>query len=232
MRLIATMVARDEADRYLDPVLDRLKQQVDVICFTDDNSTDNTVEIALSHGAKVAPSDGSSGSMFVKDESALRTKAWSWLSSHAEPGDWILAIDADEMFYPPSDEYVRWLMKGRYTVLGVTFYHMWNETEYRVDKLWKPVTSSRLFRFQPGGVFKQSKLACGSEPTYVQDEIKAGRFQPNARLAMKHLGYQRDEDKIAKHDRYLHLDGGSFHNLDHIRSIVDVNPTLETWTLG
>ena len=46
---------------------------------------------------------------------------------------------------------------------------------------------------------------------------------------MKHLGYVKDEDKISKHQRYSTLDGGEFHALDHINSIVDPNPVLIDW---
>ncbi len=40
------MVGRNEANKYLPEVLERLKSQVDEIVFTDDCSDDNTAEIA------------------------------------------------------------------------------------------------------------------------------------------------------------------------------------------
>jgi hypothetical protein len=46
---------------------------------------------------------------------------------------------------------------------------------------------------------------------------------------MKHLGYTYDEDKKSKYERYSNLDGGKFHQIDHINSIVDPNPVLIQW---
>ena len=37
------------------------------------------------------------------------------------------------------------------------------------------------------------------------------------------------EDKKAKFERYSSLDGGEFHQLAHINSIVDENPVLINW---
>ena len=58
---------------------------------------------------------------------------------------------------------------------------------------------------------------------------KIENFWLNSNLVMKHLGYVKDEDKISKHQRYSTLDGGEFHALDHINSIVDPNPVLIDW---
>jgi glycosyltransferase involved in cell wall biosynthesis len=225
MKLIAQMVGRNEADRFLVPVLDRLRSIVDQIIFTDDCSTDDTPYIAKAAGASVMQL---TEPMFVVDEGYLRTAAWEHLSAHAQRGDWILAIDCDEMLYGQA-ALPSLLNQSRFDVLGITFYHMWNDTQFRVDKLWAPVTSSRLFRFYTGGEFRKSKLACGSEPEYVQELMRRGRFMPNTPLRMKHLGYVFDDDKVVKHNRYMELDGGSFHNLAHLESILDSHPTLVDW---
>lgn len=223
--LIANMVGYNEADRYLVDVLTHLKDQVDLIVFTDDCSTDDTPNIAEAMGAKVA---STYKQMFTENEGALRQGSWANLQQYASPGDWILAIDCDERFYGP---HVRGLMdQSRYDVLGVRFYHMWNDTHYRVDKAWKPDISPRLFRFYENGEFAQRKMACGSSPTYVQELIRQRKFNVDTNLKMQHLGYIRDEDKIAKHQRYMELDGGAFHARSHIESILDPNPILKKWT--
>ncbi len=106
---------------------------------------------------------------------------------------------------------------------------MWNETQYRVDKLWTPNNSSRIFRFLDDGGFLNRKLACGSEPSYVAEWIRKKNYWANSNLVMQHLGYIRDEDKVAKYERYSKLDGGEFHQLNHINSIIDKNPVLINW---
>lgn len=223
--LIAQMVGYNEADRFLPEVLDRLNQTVDLIVFTDDCSTDTTPDIARDYGAKVTQTPEN---LFPKDESRLRTFAWQHLEGYATPGDWILSIDCDEKFFP-TNLLPQLLAQDKYDVLGVVFYHMWNRTHYRVDKAWRPNVSQRLYRFREGGVFRNRRLACGSEPTYVTRSIQQRRFYPNTGLRMQHLGYMRDADKQSKFERYMKLDKGDFHALNHIKSIVDNQPRLMEW---
>lgn len=227
-KLIANMVGRNEADRFLPEVLDHLKSCVDEIVFTDDCSDDNTPEIAHKYGAMVYKTETPT---FVVHEGNLRNFAWSNLMKHANPGDWILAIDCDEKLWATVPNLsLNKLINLSYDVLNIQFIHKWNATQYRVDKAWAPHPSSRLFRYYLGGKFKDSKLACGSEPTYVQTLIARGNYLLETGLVMEHLGYQRDEDKKAKYERYMNLDGGDFHAKAHIESIMDPDPELVDWS--
>lgn len=225
-KLIAQMVGRNEENRYLEDVLKHLSGFADKMIFTDDCSDDNTAQIAEDLGCEVQTMEQPT---FVEHEGALRTTAWKFLETFASPGDWILAIDADEKLY--GLEYLRALMdQTDFDVLGITFFHMWDETQYRIDKAWAPTISSRLFRYYENGEFFQRKLACGSEPTYVQELIRQRRMLWQSPLKMQHLGYVRDEDKLGKYNRYMNLDGGDFHSKAHIESIIDPFPTLVEWT--
>lgn len=224
--IIAQMVGKNEANRFLEPVLQRLSTQVDKIIFTDDCSDDNTPEIAAKY-AEVFTNDES---LFGKHEGNLRSRAWSNLEKFAKEGDWIVAIDCDEMLYHENGTPLETVLgQSQYDVVNVRFYHMWNETQYRVDKLWAPNNSSRIFRYQNGGTFFDRKLACGSEPTYVVQWIRSRNFWVHSKLKMKHLGYVKDEDKKLKYERYMKIDQGQFHNLMHIESIIDDNPVLMNW---
>lgn len=233
MRLIANMVGKNEADRFLPEVLDHLHPIVDKIVFTDDFSSDNTMELVGSYEKASVYGTGFGRSMFSEDEGKLRSVAWNNLEQHAKEGDWILAIDCDEKLWRATDKVNvdALLEQDRFDVLGVKFFHMWNEKEFRTDKLWTPNISSRLFRFFDGGRFLDRRLACGSEPTYVTDTIRGRRrFLPTPGLFMQHLGYLKDEDKKAKHVRYMSIDKGEFHNIRHIESIVDDDVSLYPWS--
>jgi glycosyltransferase involved in cell wall biosynthesis len=222
------MVGKNESGRFLDKVLDRLSNQVDKIVFTDDCSDDDTADIA----EKYAQVFKNSETLFDKHEGHLRSNAWNNLSSIAKEGDWIIAIDCDEMLYHEEGlELRKVLQSSPYDVVNVRFYHMWNESQYRVDKLWAPNNSSRIFRYKNGGTFFDRKLACGSEPTYVVEWIRQRNYWAHSGLLMQHLGYIKDEDKIAKHERYMSLDKGEFHNIRHIESIIDPNPILLNWNI-
>lgn len=227
--IIAQIVGRNESSKYLKQILERLKLQVDMIVFTDDCSEDNTANIAAEY-AEVYVNDQQ---LFTVDESTLRSKAWSNLSNHATEGDWVIAIDCDEMLYVANDienlSIKKTLEYSPYDVVNVRFYHMWNKTHYRVDKLWAPNNSSRIFRFKNNGQFTNKKLACGSEPTYVLEDLRRRNYWVNSGLVMQHLGYTDDTEKQKKYDRYMAIDKGKFHNIQHIKSIIDPSPTLITW---
>lgn len=224
--IYAQMIGRNESSRFLEDVLQKLSSQVDKIIFTDDCSTDNTPEIA----AKYAEVFQSPEPLFKVHEAKLRAYAWGNMEKFAKKGDWIVAIDCDEKLFHLENIDIRTaLSQSPQDVVNVRFYHMWNENQYRVDKLWAPNNSSRIFRFVEGGGFANRKLACGSEPTYVSDWIKQGNFWKDSKLVMQHLGYILDEDKQIKHERYTEIDGGEFHNLSHINSILDTNPVLIDW---
>ena len=227
--LIANMVMKNEADRYLPEVLETLSGIADKIVITDDGSTDDSVAVAGQYTDIVYQSEKS---LFEEHEGNLRQNAWNNLSENAVRGDWILCIDADELLYidklkVPLD---RWMSQTRYDVLGVKFFHMWNENQFRVDKAWRPNIGTRLFRFFPNGKFADKKLACGSEPSYIHTLIRQGKFLPEPGFHIKHLGYLKDEDKQMKYNRYMKLNHGDYHSLNHIKSIIDPNPTLVNWS--
>jgi glycosyltransferase involved in cell wall biosynthesis len=224
--IIAQMVGKNESNRFLEPVLQRLSTQVDKIIFTDDCSDDNTAEIASKY-AEVFKTDKT---LFTENEGNLRSNAWRNLEKFAKEGDWVVAIDCDEMLYQDRDLDLKHVLdQSPYDVVNVRFYHMWNETQYRVDKLWAPNNSSRIFRYRDHGTFFDKKLACGSEPTYVVEWVRQRNYFLHSGLMMQHLGYVRDEDKVSKYNRYISIDKGEFHNLQHIESIMDTNFVLVNW---
>lgn len=230
MALIANMIGRNEANRFLRPVLENIREYVDAIVFTDDCSDDETLEIAKEFEAFTYKTDEP---MFSVHEGILRQQSWENLSNHAARGDWVLAIDCDEkLFVTPGPSLKEMMGNRRIGVINVQFAHMWSETHYRVDKAWAPHPSTRLFRYQENGRFLNRKMAPGSEPTYVQDFVRKNMYMRKSPLIMQHLGYVRDEDKKAKLARYLELDGGNFHSRRHIESIADPHPILKEWVLG
>jgi glycosyltransferase involved in cell wall biosynthesis len=225
--IVANIIARNEASSYLVPVLERLKSQVDMIVFTDDCSDDDTPNIAQSFGAKVFQMTEPT---FKVNEGRIRQQSWENLETVIPSEDcFILAIDCDEMLYETRYTLQQLANQDNFNVINIEFYHMWNENQFRIDKAWRPHPSSRMFRYLPGGRFLDRQLACGSEPTYVQQLIKQNGYFRDSGLMMKHLSYIKDVDKQAKYDRYMALDGGAFHANAHIISIMDQEPTLIDW---
>lgn len=221
--IYALIVARNEEHRYLEIALKRLSEQVDRIIFTDDCSTDNTVNIASKYCTVYSTKEN----LFIKNEAQLRTEAWQNLSNHAKPGDWVVAIDADEILYCLNNESLRDILKmSPYDVVCVKRVELWNSESIRVDKLWGIQMTQRIFRYAPDGVYEDKALACGSEPTYVKKWFQKKNYWLHNDIRMVHLGYVRDEDKKEKYERYMELDNGKYHNKDHLVSIMDQNPVL------
>ncbi|MBR5910088.1 MAG: glycosyltransferase family 2 protein, partial [Schwartzia sp.] len=86
MRISACYIVRNEAAK-LDRSLASLEGAVDEIIVVDTGSSDDTVKIAETHGARV------SHFPWQDDFSAARN-----VSLSKATGDWILVVDADEYF--------------------------------------------------------------------------------------------------------------------------------------
>lgn len=83
-RLTLSMIVKNE-EKYLKECLDSIKDVVDEIVVVDTGSTDNTIKIAESYGAKIYYFE------WINDFSAARNFALS-----KSNGNWVLYLDADE----------------------------------------------------------------------------------------------------------------------------------------
>lgn len=240
-RIFAQMVARNEADRYLDAVLTWLDDKVGVnrIHVYDDRSEDATVDVALWHGCAVTVRPEGAAS-FLEHEGRFRADAWAALEEKLRPhiGDWILAIDADEFLVgdgciPEQLEAViaEANRRGALSVLlpvPEVFAVVEQNGELRVpqvriDGLWGTIAGTRLFAYQPGGEFNMKAMGCGSEPTYV---VSSGISRSHNGLALMHYGYADPADVPKKYERYSSLAHG--HADKHVASI-PAPPSLCPW---
>ncbi|MCY0869174.1 MAG: glycosyltransferase family 2 protein, partial [Firmicutes bacterium] len=134
-KLTAMMQVRNEADRYLREVLDDLSEYVDEIVIVDDASTDDTVQICRSY-PKIVALERSTASLYGVNEAVLKRRLFTRTAATAP--DWILAIDADELFEPRAHTRLREMINQTHTDwYSFRFFHFWrSRTHYRVDKLW------------------------------------------------------------------------------------------------
>lgn len=226
MRILANMVVRNEADRYLYSCLQQLTVQVDGVAVYDDGSTDDTPLVASDLGALVATQKDSSLAFSI-NESAARQAAWDWMEESLLPedGDWILLIDADEYLDErpgelrsvAEDTDADGVIMPIHEVFGVS-------TDgcplVRTDGLWNTISGLRFVRWRPGGHIPEKSLACGSAPSYALHSMLSVE-----RPAILHYGYVKPEDRHSKYERYAGREG---HNPEHVRSILSV-PTLQRY---
>lgn len=234
MRLLTSIVVRNEANRYLDPVLDWLVEHVtEHVAVYDDRSDDNSVKIASDYTKHVTVRPPATAA-FLDDESVVREAAWRWLEVALEPetGDWVLALDADEFLLAnlgvdestaikesisrADSEQADAVMVPRYEVFG---FAADGTPMIRTDGWWGQIVNHRLVRWCGGGSFTRQTLAGGSLPGYVRRSVFDNR------LSLLHLGYATAADRRTKHERYRGREG---HNRAHIDSILTA-ATLERW---
>lgn len=233
------MVVRNEASRYLEVVLTALIPHVDELHVYDDLSSDDTVALALANGARVTRRPPLVPSMAM-DEGGFRQGAWWAMEEEMRPhhGDWILAIDADEVLVASVP--LAWPIDAAensdacavvlpipevFELVPAADRPGYVQPMVRTDGFWKDLSAPRLVAYQEGGTFKRQKLACGSVPQYA---AKGKQLTGALDIALLHLGYADADDRREKHRRYAGVPG---HSSAHIDSILKT-PWLAPWEGG
>lgn len=213
-RIHGVTVCKNEADRFLLSCLKWNSRFCDTLFVYDDQSDDNSVDLASRYAEVVVRPD--SVATFLVDESEFRQAGWDAFQEKMLPqkGDFILAFDLDEFWYGPSLRDI-----GRdwdYSFSGgiIKRPEMWSYANplVRVDDLWKTIENIRFWPFQEGGVFRKQDLAGGSHPLYAA--VKTTRI-PGFLL---HYGYSSAVDRQTRYERYINRGG---HNTRHIKTIVN-----------
>ncbi len=200
-KLTAMMVVGNEAGRYLRPVLADLLLWVDEIVVLDDASDDDTASICTSCH-KVVRFERNPLPMFIKHEGKLRAKLWEMVEE-TDP-DWILAIDADELFEPRIHNEVRDLInQEEYDALGFRLFDFWGSlAHYRVDGQWNPWNRfvRLLVRYMPGKrvTWPDLPIHVGRWPIEYQGPLLT--FHSDIRV--KHLGWANADEHRSKYELY------------------------------
>lgn len=226
MRVIAHMiVGPGEADRYLAQTLERVTWWADQThVVLDDPAGNDEMEVVEAW----ADSWQHSTYVWADHEGYFRQNAWNLMEQAVTPDtdDFIVIIDSDETIIQ-ADMIQKVAVQHAGKRIGFRFHEMWSATHYRIDGHWKPYVAHIMIPYRPGGHFKDQRIACGREPTYANQIPKVG--VPIADIL--HYGYADDADKAWKYTRYMTLDGGKYHNLAHLKSII-APPSLKEWNQG
>lgn len=227
MKLVASMIVRNELNRYLGLVIEHLQTYTDEIRVLDDGSTDGSADYLREQGVAVAENEGPT---FDEHEGAARQTLLRH-TMNALP-DWILAIDADEFVGDPYRlrAVIEDAGNGRLAPPAFTLdmQEVWEATPeilaVRTDGGWRPHGCPILFRVprrpeerRQGWKINPKRLACGREPMSVRRNYGLARPTGSAIL---HFGWARESERRARYDRYVSLDGGKYHANSHIQSIM------------
>lgn len=226
-RLTLSMVVKNEADRYLARVLREHKNYIDQAVIINDGSTDNSKQICQEILKDIPYNIISNSVSKFPNEVELRKQQWR--ETVAADPDWILCLDADELFESRFRTEVRNLISDPEICLYYfRLYDLWDENHYREDQYWHSQDIYRpfLLKYRPGFIDEWHEIPqhCGRFPKNIFE-------LPNKRsdLRLKHLGWMDPKDRLAKYQRYRQFDQG-FGWKEQYESILDPNPNLREWT--
>ena len=171
----ACMMVKNE-EEFLGECLDSVRDWVDEIIVVDTGSTDRTIEIARSYGAKIFHQE------WLNDFSYHRNYSIDQASC-----DWIFIIDADERMVPEDVPVLLKLINDdKFSLLSVNVYNVYGKDEDKVTFL----NSTRFFKRElqlhyEGIVHNVLHVPPGNKV-----------LRTSARL--KHLGYDLSPDKMAQ----------------------------------
>lgn len=226
--LTLSMVVRNEADRFLKEILEHARQYIDNAVIIDDASSDNTVELCRETLKDIPLRLVELKDSIFGNEYLLRRRQWE--ETIKTNPDWILNLDADEIFEEDAVLKIKELInQAEIDVYCFRLYDFWDEQHYREDQFWQAHFFYRpfLIRYLPGFPYRWRETAqhCGRLPENILNLSYA-----NSELRVKHFGWLREEDRKSKYERYMRFDpDGVYGNLNQYNSILDSDPMLIKW---
>ena len=241
-KLVAMMLTHNEADRYLERVIENTLLFCDEIIILDDHSTTEQWEKLRELSTKYY--DGYKYRLHIieatntwDNESKLRAELLE-CALMQEP-DWLIAIDADELYEADRmNEQLPYLMsQADAEWVGFRFFDMWDDEQYyRDDDNWPAGTSyaPRMFRADVwkvrtlgygGFEWPDIRRHCGSIPANVL-KLKG----KNSSVRVKHLGWMKSDDRDKKYLERLQDDPfNEFYPDETYNAILTPFPTLVKW---
>ncbi|UCC43454.1 MAG: tetratricopeptide repeat protein [Candidatus Zixiibacteriota bacterium] len=169
----ACMIVKNEED-MLEECLLSIRDWVDEIVLVDTGSTDRTIEIAESYGARI----------FHQKWEGDFSKARNYSLEHAS-SDWIFIIDADERVVAEDvPQIIRFLNEGKHAFISVNVINIYGESEEMTTFL----PSERFFKRELNLRYKGI--------VHNQLDVPPGLSAVRTPIRIKHYGYGLSPDKM------------------------------------
>jgi glycosyltransferase involved in cell wall biosynthesis len=227
-KLTLTMVVKNESGRFLRQVLEEHRKYIDEAVIIDDGSTDDSAAICLEALEGIPVQLVHNTISKFSNEIELRKQQWEEvLKTNPE---WILSLDADEIFEASFAANIDTLLYAdEVDLFCFRLYDLWNADHYREDIYWRSHMNYRpfLLHYKEGFnyVWNESPQHCGRFPENI---FELPHQLSNLRL--KHLGWSKAEFRLEKYLRYMLLDpDGQYGWKEQYLSILDEHPNLVPW---
>ena len=179
------MIVKNE-ERFLEDCLRSVADLVSEIVIVDTGSTDRTIEIAKTHGAR----------LFEIEWEGDFAKARNYGLKHATQ-PWILYLDADERLHPPFHPLVKQAISS--TNIDAFYVRVSSEVGEMLGSMPHVQAYPRLFRRKPG-VYFTGRIHEQITPAIRQINGQFGLLD----VEIEHLGYNLTQDEmVAKVKRNL-----------------------------
>ncbi len=226
-RITLSMIIQNEANRYLRKVLEKAKEYITNAVIIDDASTDNSAKECLKVLKGIPLHLIVNTKSKFSNEVALRKQQWA--ETIKTNPEWILILDADELFEDRFiDEVYDLITSKDVDTYAFRLFDFWDENHYRNDQYWQAHLKyfPFLIRYNPKIEyhFKEQALHCGRFP-YIVTQMRV----KTSDLRIKHFGWAKQEDRLSKYLRYNKLDPEEKYNWKSHESILDKNPNLIKW---
>lgn len=229
-KLVAMMLTHNETGRYLERVVKNTLSFADELVILDDHSDDfeymkgMLFDNSFIDGNRIHIKQAENS---WENESALRVELFQFALTRNP--DWVIAVDADELFEPRLADKVQEYMRSRYNWIAFRFFDMWNdEGHYRDDEGFKAGPyGPRMFRVKGIDKFQWSdrRRHCGSIPANL---LELPGMKSDIRV--KHLGWLKESDRLRKYkERVAEDPNGKYLARERYEAILDANPTLVKW---
>jgi len=227
-KITLSMIIKNEADRYLKQVLSHHRTYIDAAVIIDDGSEDHSVEICKELLQGIPTIIIRNESSKFSNEIDLRRQQWD--ETVATDPDWIINLDADEVFEIKFSSEIHYLINQQQSdVIGFRLYDFWDLQNYREDQYWRAHQTFRpfLLKYKSTYDYKWNEFAqhCGRFPMNI---VEGMQLSP---LRLKHLGWANPEDRMTKYQRYQQLDPDARYGWkEQYESILDPSPHLIPWS--
>ncbi len=227
MNLTASVIVRNEADRYLGSCVGALLEFCDRVCIFDDGSTDGWEEACRpawgDDGAKIAVfrharNDRNGQPAFYRHATARNQLLKLTLGTQPTH---ILAIDADE--FVTDGQALRRACEGTGDVWSLTVEEVWAANPSalftREDGGWRKHEIGILWRTAPFARKPMTIRDHGHATGRVPDLVSRTRLVKTG-VSLLHFGWANKAERPVRFERYNVGDGGKFHARQHIDSIM------------